>query len=188
MPNSVVYKPSPIRAALCMLINPGMLVKKGMEQMSWPFSLLISGAAFALFFLQTGLDLMRAGEVGLMKVIFFSLVGFLYGSLIVAFIALVAFFVTKAFGNKHTLEWTIAAFGLSYSSTLVFAFIGLMFSIFFQWNTAVAFGVSGVLWALAPMIATVKEMTGGRVWVSLVVATVCGGILLFGWAILGNSL
>ena len=63
--------------------------------------------------------------------------------------------------------------------------IGLLFNLFFGWNTAVAFGVTGVLWALGPMIAVLKGMVGGRSWPATLLATACGLMVLLGWARVG---
>jgi len=46
--------------------------------------------------------------------------------------------------------------------------------------------VTGVLWALGPMIATLREMLGGRIEPSVILATILGGLTLFGWAFLGT--
>lgn len=188
MTSVVVSEQRSWKTALGMMLNPGLIVREAMGHVSWQYSLMVSGLAFTFFFLQTGLDLMRSGHSGVGQVIALGAMGAIYGSLGVALIAQIACLITKAFGNKHSVKWVISAFGLSYSSTLIYALIGLLFSLFLQWNTSVAFGVSGVLWALGPMIATIKEMTGGRLWVSITCATLCGGLLLFGWVILANSL
>ena len=68
----------------------------------------------------------------------------------------------------------------------VYAFFGLVMNVAFGWNTALAFGVTGVLWAIGPMIATLREMLGGRIEPSVVLATILGGLTLFGWAFLGT--
>jgi hypothetical protein len=51
----------------------------------------------------------------------------------------------------------------------------------------VAFGVTGVLWATGPMIASIKQMSRENTALSVIVATVCSGLLLFGWVLLGNA-
>lgn len=67
-------------------------------------------------------------------------------------------------GKSGGLGEAVRAFALAYSAALVYVVIGLLFNLFFGWNTAVAFGVTGVLWALGPMIAVLKGMVGGRSW------------------------
>ena len=79
----------------------------------------------------------------------------------------------------------VRAFALAYSAALVYVVIGLLFNLFFGWNTAVAFGVTGVLWALGPMIAVLKGMVGGRSWPATLLATACGLMVLLGWARVG---
>ena len=41
---------------LLMMVSPGQVLAQGLGKISWPFALGVSGAAFALFFFQTGLD------------------------------------------------------------------------------------------------------------------------------------
>jgi len=169
-----------------MMFNPGLVVKKAMLNVPWPFSLSVSCLAFTFFFTQTGLDLMRAGSAGPSFVALTAVMGFIYGTAGVVLIAAFAWVMARAFGNTHPVKWVISAFGLGYSSTLIYALMGLVFSLAFEWRTSIAFGATGVLWALGPMIVTIREMTGGRLGVSIAIATICGGLLLFGWALLGR--
>lgn len=179
-------QPPAWKAALTMMFNPGLVVKKIMLNVPWPFSLSVSCLAYTFFFMQTGLDLVRTGSAGPSFVAVTAAMGFVYGTAGVALIAMLAWLLTKAFGNRQTVGWAVSAFGLGYSSALVYALMGLVFSLVFEWRTSVAFGATGVLWAMGPMIAAIREMTGGRLGVSIVIATVCGGLLLFGWALIGK--
>ncbi len=181
-----VKQPPSWRVALTMIMNPGAVLKQTMSKVPWPFSLSVSTLAFALFFMSTGLDLLHTGQKGVPFVIMSTVLGALYGSIGISLISLIAWVLSIAFGNKHQVTWVIAAFGLGYSSTLIYALLGVLFSLFFHWNTSVAFGVTGVLWAIGPMTATIKNMTGERLGVSVIIATICSGLLLFGWSLLGN--
>lgn len=77
------------------------------------------------------------------------------------------------------------AFCLAYTPTLIFAAIGLIFNLAAGWNTAVAFGVTGVLWAMLPIVVILREMSGDRLGASLAITTLCGSLILCGWALLG---
>jgi hypothetical protein len=144
----------------------------------------VSGAAFGLFFLQTGLDLLRVGQPTLPRlamtgnagVVGLCLLGIAYGTLGVVFLAAIAWIATRPLGATIALEATVRAFAFGYCPALVA----------FGWNTALAFGVTGVLWALGPMIATLREMLGGQTWPGVILATILGGLTLFGWAYLGT--
>jgi hypothetical protein len=179
--------PNSVRTALSMMVNPGAVLKKAVAGIPWPFSLSISSLAFLLFFLQTGLDLFRTGQKGIGFILLLSLEGLLFGSVGIAALAMIAWGITKAFKGNKSLKWVISAFGLGYSSTLIFTFLGLLFSLILHWNTSVAFGVSGVLWATGSMIATVKEMSQDNTFLAVLIATICCGLLLLGWALLGNA-
>jgi hypothetical protein len=177
---------NPFRAALAMMINPGAVLQKSISKKMWPFSLSISALAFLLFFMQTGLDLMRVGLKDIKFVVLLSIEGFLFGSAGIALLAVIAWGLTKVFKGNKSLGWAISAFGMGYCSTLIFTVLGLIFSLILHWNTSVAFGVSGVLWATGPMIASIKEMSRGNTTLSVIIATICSGLLLLGWALLGN--
>lgn len=178
--------PNTIRAALTMMLNPGAVLKKTVSKIPWPFSISISALAFMLFFMQTGLDLMRIGLKDLKFVVLLSVEGLLFGSAGIALLAVIAWGLTKVFKSNKSIGWAISAFGLGYCSTLIFTVLGMFFSLVLHWNTSVAFGVSGVLWATGPMIASIKEMSRDNTTLSVIIATICSGLLLLGWALLGN--
>jgi hypothetical protein len=180
-------RPNPLRAALAMMINPGAVLQKKVAGIPWPFSLSISALAFMLFFLQTGLDLLRIGQKGIGFVVLLSVEGFLFGSLGIALLAVLAWSITRLFKGARPIGWAISAFGLGYCSTLIFTILGMFFSLVLHWNTSVAFGVSGVLWATGPMIASIRQMSRENTVLSVILATICSGLLLFGWALLGNA-
>jgi len=100
----------------------------------------------------------------------------------------VAWMGARLFGGKQSLSWTIRAFSLAYAPALVYGVAGLAASLLFGWRTAVAFGVTGVLWSLGPMLTALRRMTGGRLGASITLATGCGLLLLLGWAWLGAVL
>lgn len=180
-------RPIPWRAALAMLISPNAVLKKTVGGIPWFFSLSISALAFMLFFMQTGLDLMRIGLKDIGFVVLLSVEGLLFGSVGIALLAMIAWGITRLFRGDKPIGWALSAFGLGYCSTLIFTVLGMLFSLFLHWNTSVAFGVSGVLWATGPMIASIKEMSRDNTALSVIVATVCSGLLLLGWALLGNA-
>ena len=180
-------RPIPWQAAFTMMINPGAALKKMVAGIPWPFSLAISALAFMLFFMQTGLDLMRVGLKGIGFVVLLSVEGLLFGSLGIALLAVIAWGISRLFKGDKPIGWALSAFGLGYCSTLIFTVLGMLFSLILHWNTSVAFGVSGVLWATGPMIASIKEMSRDNTTLSVIVATICSGLLLLGWALLGNA-
>lgn len=174
------------KTALNMIINPGEVVKNQMTKVPWPYSLMVSGLSFTLFFLQTGLDLMRNGQIGLSTVILITMLGLLYGTAGIALLAVMVWALSQAAERNITMEWAISSFALGYSATFVYALTGLIFSLTLGWKTAVAFGVTGVLWALRPNLFTIKQMSGERTAFSIAMTTLCGAILLLGWALLGK--
>lgn len=174
------------KTALNMVINPGEVVKSQMSRVPWPYSIFISGLSFALFFLQTGLDMLRAGQIEITTVILMTLLGLFYGTVGIALLAMLVWALSQAGERGYNMGWAISAFALGYSATLVYALTGLLFSAVLGWKTAVAFGVTGVLWALRPTLFTIKQMSGDRTAFSVAMSTLCGAILLLGWALLGR--
>lgn len=169
-----------------MIINPGEVVKNRMTKVPWPYSLMVSGLSFTLFFLQTGLDLLRSGQIEASTVILISMLGLLYGTAGIALLAVMVWALSQAAERNLSMEWAISSFSLGYSATLVYALTGLVFSLALGWKTAVAFGVTGVLWALRPNLFTIRQMSGERTAFSIAMTTLCGAILLLGWALLGK--
>ncbi len=176
---------SSLLSALSMILNPGQVAKGALDRVPWPVSLSVSGLAFTLFFLQTGLDMHRTGAHSAGAVVGFTFFGTLVGTAGVALVACIAWALARLMGGERSPEWAVRAFCLAYTPTLIFAAVGLIFNLALGWNTAIAFGVTGLLWALLPLLAIVREMTGQRLGVSLAVSTLCGGIILCGWALLG---
>lgn len=168
-----------------MILNPAQAVKGVMERVPWPLCFSISGLAFTLFFLQTGLDMHRVGTASAGKVAGFTFLGTAMGTAGVALVACVAWAASRFFGGGRSLEWTVRAFCLAYTPTLIFCVVGLFFNLAAGWNTAVAFGVTGAMWALYPIIAICREMTGEKTAASLAISTVCGALVICGWALMG---
>lgn len=175
------------KSILLMMVNPAGVLKKRMASISPIWALGVSGLAFTLFFLQTGLDLHRNGQ-SLLVIPVLSLVGLFYGTAVVTLIALLAWLLSRPFGGEKPTGWSIKAFALGYSPALIYSLLGLPFNLIFHWNTAIAFGVTGMLWALGPMVATIRELTGQKIGVSVIVASVCGGLLLLGWSLLSMGI
>lgn len=174
------------KTALSMMINPGEVIKTQMTKIPWPYSVMVSGLSFTLFFLQTGLDMLKTGQIGASTVILITMLGLLYGTVGIALLAVMVWALSQAKQRDYTLGWTISTFALGYSATFVYALSGLNFSLAFGWKTAVAFGVTGILWALRPTLYTIKQLSGKRVAFSIAITPLCGAILLIGWAVLGK--
>ncbi len=174
-----------LRSSLAMILNPAQVVKGALQNVPWPFCLTISGLAFTIFFLQTGLDMHRVGTAGSGAVVGFTFLGLALGTAGVALVACVAWACARPLGCARSLEWAIRAFCLAYTPTLIFVTLGLIFNLAVGWNTAVAFGVTGALWALYPIITVLREMTSEKLAASLAIATICGAMILSAWALLG---
>lgn len=165
------------------ITNPGVLLKNHMQRYSWQWALGVSGLAFMLFFVQTSLDVNRAGYADGGYIAGMTFTGLLYGTAGVAFFALLAKILVRSSGQTHTTEWTVKAFGLGYAPALVYTVCGLLANILLGWNTSMTFGIPGVLWATRPMTATLQEMTGGKKVLSLVIVLAFGAILLIAWSL-----
>ncbi|MBN1249764.1 MAG: hypothetical protein JXC32_19025 [Anaerolineae bacterium] len=174
------------RALLAALLNPAGARPDDVAFVPWILTLAISGAAFGLFFLQTGLDRLDAGTIATVGVLALLAVGLLYGTLGVLALALVAWIVLSVAGSRAKPQDVIRGLALAYSPTLVALVLGLLAHVLLGWRTAVAFGVAGVLWALGPMNSTLRRLSQGKAGLSIVLATICGAVLLLGWALLGT--
>lgn len=162
--------------------NPREVFRRRLEGVPAPLCLLVSGAAFFLFYLQTGLDLGKRDLPGLAHAVDLGLMGLAMGTLGVGLLAGVAWGLARPFGGTQPLGWAVRAFGLAYAPALLYALLGVAVNLALHWNTALAFGVTGVLWALGPMLVAIREMTGQRSGPSVFIATICGAATLVGWA------
>jgi hypothetical protein len=182
-------EPRPGRVALLvgMMFNPGAVLQQRLSGVRWRTAMLVSGAAFTLLFLQTGLDLLKAHRAGAGVAIVLTLAGLLFGTIGIAIVGFVAWALSRAFGSGHSPGWAIRAYALAYSPALVYGLCGLVANLALGWRTSVAFGVTGLLWALGPIMAVNDELAGGRKGVSVLLSIVCGGLALLGWGLLGRA-
>jgi hypothetical protein len=190
----VANGPAPeLRAALwrvvfAIMAAPSAVLRRHAASMPAPLALAVSGSAFALFFAQTAIDLHRGGPwdaTALVSLLLLVGGGAAIGSVGVGLLALLAFALCRPFATEATLGWTLRAFGLAYSPTLIYALCGLLVQLMLGWPTAIAFGVTGYLWALGPLHAAIGELTGPRAWPSALLSTLTGAALLLAWAFVG---
>jgi len=173
------------RVMLSVAVDPGSLIRDRFAETRFASALLVSGVAFMLFFLQTGIDRARDGQLDAGGIALLSLVGLVFGTAGISMTAVVGWAGARLMGGSGKLGEAIRAFALAYSATLIYTAMGLAFNLILGWNTTVAFGVTGVLWALGPMISVLKGMVGGRGWPATLLATACGLMVLVGWARIG---
>ncbi len=178
-------KPPLIRTIFGMMINPAGALK-GAFFSRWYLGLAVSALAFGLFFIQTGLDLYKTGQKVWRFVLLSVGTGVAYGLVVIPLIASVMWVILKAAKTDKSLLQAISAFCLSYSGALIYGILGLIFSFALGWKTSVAFGVSGVLWAIGPMMFTIRELTGGKNALSVPLATLVGAMVLISWSVFGN--
>jgi hypothetical protein len=169
-----------------MMFNPGAVLQQRLSGVAWPTAMLVSGAAFTLLFLQTGLDLLKTRRAGAGAVVLLTFAGLVYGTIGILIVGFAAWATSRPFGNRHPPGWAIRAYALAYSPALVYGLCGMAANLALGWRTSVAFGVTGLLWALGPIMAVNDELTGGRKPVSVLLSIVCGGVALLGWSLLGR--
>ncbi|NMA93659.1 MAG: hypothetical protein GX975_03250 [Clostridiales bacterium] len=178
-------KPSFMRTIFGMMMNPAAALEGALSS-RWYLGPLVSALAFGLFFIQTGLDLYKTGQKEVNFVLFSAGVGLAYGLVVIPIIGAILWVILKAVKTDKNLPQTVSAFCLSYSGALIYGVLGLIFSLALGWKTSVAFGVSGVLWAIGPMIVTIRDLTGGKNALSVPLATLVGALVLISWSFFGN--
>lgn len=166
-------------------MNPSAALNSAFDE-RWYFSAGISSLAFGLLFFQTGLDLYKTGQKETGFLLVSAAAGMIYGLLIIPLISIVVWTILKLAKSDKSLANAVSALCLSYSGALIYGMIGLIFSFVLGWKTSVAFGVSGVLWAIGPMIQTIRGLTGGKTGVSVLISTVVSAAVLISWSIFGN--
>lgn len=163
------------------LFNPAKLIQQNQEAKGAWVAFLFSGLAFALFFLQTALDSGSSILFGIVK-------GILFGTVGIAIAGALIWQTVKMAGNSVTIGSVMAAVALSYSSTLVFAVVGLILHFSLGWNTAISCGITGVLSAFGPMSGVISGLTGEKRTLNLIIVTFTGVYVLLFWALLNNIL
>lgn len=178
-------KPSLLRTIFGMMINPAGALR-GAFASRWYLSAAVSALAFLLFFVQTGLDLYKTGQKELDFVFLSAGAGVFYGLVMIPLVGAVMWVILKAAKTDKSLMQAISAFCLSYSGALIYGVLGIVFSLALGWKTSVAFGVTGVLWAIGPMMFTIRELTGGKNVLSVPLATAVSAVVLISWSLFGN--
>lgn len=181
-----VKQQSMFRTVFGMMINPAGTLKGALASTHWYVAIGVSALAFALFFTQTGLDLYKTGQKSLWYVLMAGGTGLLYGAVVIPLLGAAVWLPLKATKAQEDVKRTISTFCLSYCGALIYGLLGLGFSLILGWKTAMAFGVTGVLWAIGPMIVGIREMTGGKNALSIPIATVISALVLISWSFLGN--
>lgn len=178
--------PSLLRIMAAFMINPGAAVRRRVDSLPVWLSLAVPGVAFMLLFLQTGLDRHAAGTAEPFAVVLATVVGFGYGTVFLALVAAAVGVAMRSFGAERSVAAVVSSFALAYSPTLVYVVMGLGANLVFGWFTAAAFGMTGVLWAIGPLIGTLRDLSDGRTVLPVAAATLAGTLLLVGWALLGG--
>lgn len=182
--------PSPAlwRLVFATMAAPAEIIRRHAADLPAPVALLVSGSAFACFFAQTAIDLQRGqawDEAALAGAAVLAASGLLLGTLGVALLAALTWLLTRPLGTDTSFGFTLRAFGLAFAPTLVYGLCGLAAQITLGWPAALAFGVTGYLWALAPLNAAIAELVGERRTASLLLTTLVGATLLLAWAAIG---
>lgn len=163
------------------LFNPADLLKEKLVGSLSLTGFLLSGLAFALFFLQTALEKGAPVVPSIAK-------GALFGTLGIAIAGFIIWQTVKMAGNQVALKPVMAAVALSYTSTLIFAVVGLILHFSLGWNTAISCGITGVLSAFGPMSGVIAGLTGERRTLNIFIVTFAGVYVLLFWALLNNIL
>lgn len=164
--------------------NPATLSDKDLNEVSILYAFVISGLTYGLFFLQTGLDQKRIGNKTLIEVIVLALKGLAIGTLGLTVLSVIVFIIMKIFKGECLLVNLIKVFCLSYTTALLSLVFGFIFNVIFHTNTAIAFGVTGVLWSLNPLFRVLRKNTKGNLSLSLTLCTTIGLLILITWHVL----
>lgn len=170
--------------ALLKYFNPEALSTGELSKIPFVYPIGISGLTYGLFFLQTGLDQKKAGSKTLFEAIILGIKGLGIGTFGLIGLSVVVFIIMRISKSEYSLPNLIKTFCLSYTTALLSLTIGLILNIFFHANTAIAFGVTGVLWSLNPLFRVLRKNTKGNFTLSLILCTTIGLMVLIIWNIL----
>jgi hypothetical protein len=173
-----------LKSGLAVAVNPGGALKTQLQSYPASWAMAVSGSAFLLIFLQSGLDLHRTGQAEAVQALGWGLVGLGFGTVGVGLLATIAWLLAHPFGRNKPWGWALRAFSLAYSPALIYGILGLAANLVLGWNTAVAFGVTGFIWAIGPMLTAAQEMTEDHTGASYLIGTTCGSLMLVGWGVM----
>jgi hypothetical protein len=154
--------------SLLKYFNPQALSTEELNKIPFLYPMVISGLTYGLFFLQTGLDQKKAGSKTLFEAMILAIKGLGIGTFGLIGLSVVVFVIMKIFKSEYSLSNLVKACCLSYTTALLSLTIGLILNIFFHANTAVAFGITGVLWSLNPLFRVFRKNTRGNFTLSLI--------------------
>lgn len=166
---------------LSYFLNPGEIINSEIRSSFPLLGLAVSGVSFMLFFLLTGLDNQSGFFFPVLKGLFFGTVG-------IAFLALIIWLIVKGLNNGNKLEYVIGSFSLCFTSSMLFTFLGLFLKLILGWNTSVSLGMSGMLFAFSPMISVITSFTGGKRFLDVIIITFAGIYIILFWALLNQLL
>jgi len=170
------------RGMLDMMFQPACALQTGATEGSPLAGLAVSGAAFLLFFLQTGMDRVHAGTATPLLASGLALLGLVGGTLGIATLATATWGLSRVLGGNRPWSWALRAFGMAYAPALVYGLFGLAARLALGWNTAVSFGLSGLLWSLLPLMAVHESLAGGSRLAGVLLTLFSGGLVLAAWA------
>jgi len=142
-------------------------------------SFIVSGLAFALFFLQTSLDSGTDHVSTLLK-------GILFGTIGISIISIFIWLFAKISGSTVSIPAAISAINCSYGTTLIFVLVGLVLHFLLRWSTSVSCGITGVLAALGPMSGVIMIMTKYKKMPAIFIMTFAGLSVILFWGLLNN--
>lgn len=163
------------------ILNPASIMEQHNPGGSSYLFLIVSAFAYLLFFLQVGIDKLRAEMVQTNYIIKLSGVGFIVGYLGVLLISTVVWVLIKLVKGDWSLSKVIGCMAISHGSTLVYMILGVLAQLILGWNTALAFGVTGLLWSLFPIANSIKLMTKNNIKGTVIITTIVGLMLMFVW-------
>jgi hypothetical protein len=166
---------------LSYFLNPGEIINSEIRSSFPLLGLAVSGVSFMFFFLLTGLD----NQTGFLLP---AIKGLLFGTIGIAFLAVIIWLIVKGLNNGNKLEHVIGSFSLCYTTTMLFTFLGLFLKIIIGWNTSVSLGMSGMLFTFSPMISVITSFTGGKRFLDVIIITFAGIYVILFWALLNKML
>lgn len=179
-----VIKRGPIATIFCMMMNPRLIMESSLKTFPWYVAALVSGLAFATFFMQTGYDLYKTGQESLMYAIKLTGLGAAFGLVGMPIISIIVWPILKLSKTESSLTNTVKFVCLSYSGALIYGLVGIAFSLILGWRTALTFGATGVLWSMGPLMISFRKALKDKLIVAVLLTTLVGAAILFAWQFL----
>jgi len=162
-------------------LNPTEIVKDK-KSYNWYFYLIYPALGWMIFFLQVGLD--KFSGISGIRVFLTMVLGLVTGYAAVGVIGFLIAFILARLGMDIRSDQVITLISMAHTYMLFSVILGLIYRIFSSSVSSSVFGISGLLCTLLPIYAGIRILGKDKAFLSPLLASLAGVMLLFSWQLI----